>query len=379
MKLPLAAKFFVSFLVAACLLAATAVVCWQQVQTLQSSTEAETQAEHIAHLVQTLLNQLRDSESGQLGFIITGDTLYLESYAASVGQVGLTLKQLYAIPNRSASLNQNLQQLDGLVEKKLHEFTVSIQLRRTQALIKPAADAIRKAKGRMNTDSIRIVAYRLQHEQQSVVKQERQQHLNQAITLLWTAFAAGAGALVLMLLLGWVSTFALVRSLKTLTTSVEYFALNDLYHRVPRQTVPETQAIVVALNTMAANLQNLSVTTQGSHNQLLEVLNALAMPLFALKAVRDQRGSLVDFEILLCNPAAIALVRTLGGQPFAVQGARLLTVLPNSRTDGLFAALAHVVADGNAHQAPLTANTGTLLHLHASKYGDGVVVTFWSA
>jgi methyl-accepting chemotaxis protein len=379
MKLALAAKLFLSFLVAACLLAATAVFCWQHIQTLQTSTETATQAEQVAQLAQTLVNQLRDSESGQLGFITTGDTLYLESYAASAGQVGLTLKQLYAIPNRSQSLNQDLQQLDGLIEKKLHEFNVSIQLRRTQALIKPAADVIRKTKGRTNTDSIRIVAQHLQNEHYAIIKQERQQTLNQATTLLWTAFAAGGGALVLVLVLGWASTFALVRSLKTLTTSVEQFAVNDLYHRVPQQPVPETQAIAIALNTMAAAMHKVSMTTQGSHNQVLEALNASATPLFALKAVRDQRGSLVDFTILLCNPAAISLVRTLGGQPFAVQGARLLTVLPNSRTDGLFAALENVVSDGNANQTSFTAKSGTPLQLHASKYGDGVVVTFWGA
>jgi PAS domain S-box-containing protein len=90
--------------------------------------------------------------------------------------------------------------------------------------------------------------------------------------------------------------------------------------------------------------------THTSARQLLEretqlsgVLDSALDTILVLRACHDDAGALADFTILLANPIA---ANVLGPSLDQLTDARLLTVLPQARTDGLFGRVAAVLDTG---------------------------------
>jgi CHASE3 domain sensor protein len=373
----LVGKVVLSSAAAACCLAVAAFVCMHHSAQLRNQAERPSSRQHevIAELADALLDQLRTSEAGQQGFIITGDSLYLESYSAAVGQIGLTMQKFYALPQRSTALNMYLGRLDTLLTRKFNEFNTSILLRREKSLIKPAADVIRKTRGRATTDSIRAVIGLLQAEQRSAAAAYYRQTLDECEFWQMASLACGGGALLLMLLLTLVAVQSFVVSLRRLIQSVERFALGDLAHRVPHQKPPEIAALQMALNAMATTLQSQHQNAQAHHNIAVEALNALEQGFLTAKTLHTPRGEVHDFEITLLNLRAAFM---LGVPQRQALGQSLLSMIPPQARDTLLSQCTTVVKTGRSMtiRHDFTNNQQEILHMSvtASKFGDGVVL-----
>jgi PAS domain S-box-containing protein len=96
----------------------------------------------------------------------------------------------------------------------------------------------------------------------------------------------------------------------------------------------------------------------------------------AFRAVRDLSGQIVDFEWLLANPRAEAIV----GRPAAeLVGQRLLVEMPGNREAGLFDMYARVVETGKHADHSFFYNAEGIrawFHITAVKLDDGFAVTF---
>lgn len=109
---------------------------------------------------------------------------------------------------------------------------------------------------------------------------------------------------------------------------------------------------------------------------LASVLASSLDGIMVLAAVRDEHDEIVDFEWLLANPKAEALV---GQSADKLIGKRLLDEMPGSREEGLFEAYAEVVETGEPFERELFYDHEDLsawLQVIAVKLDDGVAVTF---
>ncbi|WP_411883814.1 CHASE3 domain-containing protein [Polaromonas sp. YR568] len=79
--------------------------------------------------VQRLLRDVLDAETGQRGYLLTGDTMYLEPYKAAIADIGQTqdqLRELFA--TRSGQIG-TLARLGRTVQRKLAEMDLSIRMK----------------------------------------------------------------------------------------------------------------------------------------------------------------------------------------------------------------------------------------------------------
>jgi CHASE3 domain sensor protein len=74
-----------------------------------------------SHL-QRLLRDVLDAETGQRGYLLTGDAGYLEPYSAAIADIGQTQDQLREIYAARADLLQGVAQLGRTVQRKLAEM-----------------------------------------------------------------------------------------------------------------------------------------------------------------------------------------------------------------------------------------------------------------
>jgi len=117
-----------------------------------------------AHLtrshVQRLLRDVLDAETGQRGYLLTGDTMYLEPYKAAIADIGQTQDQLRELLAARQDQAGTLSLLGRTVQRKLAEMDLSIRMKNegkdeawrfvlTTEVGKEQMDAIRNSAGRL--------------------------------------------------------------------------------------------------------------------------------------------------------------------------------------------------------------------------------------
>ncbi len=136
---------------------------WRQYQ--GASAEANRTRE-VVNSVGRLVSNLIDAETGQRGFLLTGEVRYLEPYNRAI----------QAVPNQEADLDKLLVQLQmkleagrlqNLMGEKLTELRQTIELRKTQGL-QPALDLVLGERGKELMDQIRGIAADIQHHAASM-------------------------------------------------------------------------------------------------------------------------------------------------------------------------------------------------------------------
>ncbi len=76
-----------------------------------------------------LLQQMLDAETGSRGFLLTGDSRYLEPYNAAVGEVGKSLEALHAMVPPDGPEARTLARLAVDIQRKLAEMALSVRMR----------------------------------------------------------------------------------------------------------------------------------------------------------------------------------------------------------------------------------------------------------
>ncbi len=116
---------------------------------------------------------------------------------------------------------------------------------------------------------------------------------------------------------------------------------------------------------------------QTSRDVLSSVLTSSLDGIIVYSAIRDKRGTIVDFECVLINPRAEELMSVSAKK---MTGARMLNVLPEHADYGLFDEYVRVIRTEEPYQdelrLPNLDGTSTWYQVMAVKIEDGVAVTF---
>ena len=144
-----------------------------------------------------LLSTMKDLETGQRGFLLTGTDDYLEPYNAAMGRIGRELADLRAT-------GANLRGLPEAVDKRVAAARGGIELRRTSGL-DAAVAAMDTGRGKALMDDVRARVATLQAVAQSHMEKARRRGTHWLIGANVVAALALAGSVAL------VSLFALRR------------------------------------------------------------------------------------------------------------------------------------------------------------------------
>ncbi len=103
-----------------------------------------------------ILSILKDAETGQRGFLLTGEERYLEPYQSATASLDQTLSRLQRHVADNPAQLEKIKQLGPLIARKMQELDQTIRLRREKGL--SAAQAIvRLGGGKECMDRIRQV------------------------------------------------------------------------------------------------------------------------------------------------------------------------------------------------------------------------------
>ena len=92
-------------------------------------SKSSSQSQRVLETLVTLLADLNDLETGQRGYLLTGDPRYLQSFATSKAAIDPLLKELSERTDRNASDEPRLAALARLAQQKITELERTIRVR----------------------------------------------------------------------------------------------------------------------------------------------------------------------------------------------------------------------------------------------------------
>ena len=282
---------------------------------------------------EVLLSELRDAETGQRGYLLTGDPAFLQPYLKVRDNILPHLQTLRAI-TLVAAAQQHLAIIAPLVDAKLLEMSSVLALQgdheRSAALA-----MVRNGSGKQLMDSIRAEMHSFIDIEQAVLAQ-REEDFQSSMRKLFSLIV-GASLMTLFSALA----FA-------------YFLYRETHQRVKNIVHLETRHLLAEQQQISQQLQDINVTLQLSENRLAVTLNSIGDAVIATD---------IAARVTLLNPIA----EKLTGWTQAEAAGRLIDeIFPiiNKETRlpvpiPIVASLAYGTIQGLANHTVLTSRDGS--------------------
>jgi PAS domain S-box-containing protein len=183
------------------------------------------QVEHTYKVINklgTLLSQLTDAETGQRGYLLTGELRYLKPYNNAIASIDKNLDELQKLTANNPDQQQHMTQLSPLITFKLAELKETITLRQSQGY-EAALRVVKTDRGKQAMEEIRAIVKVMEDEELQLLKQRSDEQQVQRTLL--TIFGSLIGVLSLggaILLLNR-NVFQRRQSEKTLESTEEKF------------------------------------------------------------------------------------------------------------------------------------------------------------
>ena len=143
------------------------------------AASARKQSYEVQRMIDETSARLVDAETGQRGYLLTGNEAYLEPYRGAIRSLDQTMGQLKELTSDEPKQQRHVQALEPLVKKKLAELQTTINLRKSKGLA--AANAVVLAgSGKQWMDQIRVVLKEMADEE-SDLRSIRTEEMNRAL------------------------------------------------------------------------------------------------------------------------------------------------------------------------------------------------------
>ena len=268
-------RIVASLVGATLLLASVVVLSFWAFRQIEESTAARLHTYTLISGANAVLSAMKDAETGQRGYSLTGDEDFLKPYTAVRNTINVDLEGLRRNTFIGAA-RQHMDALVPLVDAKLAEMSTVIELRRNRQMSAVLAAAGGSSRGMQLMNSIRteMTAY-IQIEETALARLDEELRLNMRQLF---AFIVAASLF----------TFLLAISFAWLVYRETQHRLNDLLHS-------ETQHLLEDQEELNRQLQRTSTAAEISEEKLAITLNSIGDAVIATDA---------DGRVTLLNPLA---------------------------------------------------------------------------
>ncbi|MBX9688039.1 MAG: response regulator [Candidatus Obscuribacterales bacterium] len=153
-------------------LALLLTMAWTSFDSLSKQTESKASVDHTLNVLinlEALLSTLKDLETGQRGFVLTGEDSYLEPYRKSINNVKKELEKLKQLTPDNEAQQKRLNKLESLISDKVIELQRVIDIRSKDGL-EAAIQAVRTGTGKQLMDQIRLNIAEMKVEENKVLE-----------------------------------------------------------------------------------------------------------------------------------------------------------------------------------------------------------------
>jgi CheY-like chemotaxis protein/signal transduction histidine kinase/CHASE3 domain sensor protein len=198
-NLPLPLKTLIGFVLAVLAVAIIALLSYQSLQTTTTTAANLTQTIELLGRLEGVLSTLKDAETGQRGFLLTGEEAYLAPYTDAKDAMPDEFKATRALLVDRPEQRRRLDALESLADLKMAELDSTVVARRAG---KPdtALAIVRTDRGKIYMDRIRAGVSAMEAAERQLVAQHGEESRNAAAVSL--AMTLGGAAVLMFLIAG---------------------------------------------------------------------------------------------------------------------------------------------------------------------------------
>src|SRR6266851_5828625 len=139
----IAAGFTLAFL----LLLGIGGVSYRSISVLTGTSQLVTHTHQVLEHVAEVFSLLKDAETGQRGYVITGDETFLEPYQTGTSSVHTVVKELRELTADNPNQQKRIDEAEPLIAAKLAELKQTIDVRR-KANLEETTKIVRGGEGK---------------------------------------------------------------------------------------------------------------------------------------------------------------------------------------------------------------------------------------
>jgi methyl-accepting chemotaxis protein len=194
-------------------------------QVIDSTQEVERTHDVIEKHI-TLLSILKDAETGQRGYVITGKDSFLEPYQQARQQLSRELADIRAL-NLTTQQQQRIDRVDALIQDKFAEMQEIIDQRRSEGFA-AAEEIIRAERGKQIMDDLRRIINEILDEEKRELARNNADQEEEIAGAELTIILGIAIAVILVAIIGYRLTRNIAGPLQDITGVAQRITSGDL-------------------------------------------------------------------------------------------------------------------------------------------------------
>jgi PAS domain S-box-containing protein len=199
MKTSLTNQIITGIGVALALLIVNATISYCNILKLVENERSVSHTHQVLTELEATLSALKDAETGQRSYLLTGETRYLEPYKSATSGLIEKLDKLQKLTADNNRQQQRVRSLKIAIDSKLAELQETIEIRR-QKNLEAALQIVKSDKGKQIMGGIRQqVAVMVKEEHQLLQERSQESDASANFTVLTFTIATGVSLLLLAL------------------------------------------------------------------------------------------------------------------------------------------------------------------------------------
>ncbi|MCL1037266.1 diguanylate cyclase [Shewanella submarina] len=304
MKINIRSKVFLLF----ASLMAISVINFSLISSMAKTSEEDYNWVTHTHVVmqhgENLLGEIRDAETGQRGYLLTGDPRYLEPFFSGVQRSKQELKVLLDKTRDNTEQQQKLERIQNLIDDKLNELTHTITLYKA-GKIEESIQLVDSDQGKQIMDEIRLEMDAFQAVEAELLKSRRDTYSKMQTAIQHTFILESLIFIAAMVGVLWYVNKSILRPLALLTKSARAYKFSKAFIPVQLSRQDEIGELATAFNHMGERVTRsrdaLVDANQKTQSKLDDALSdATTDPLTGLKNRRymhDSSRQLIETSI----------------------------------------------------------------------------------
>lgn len=164
MNIILSKRLITVFCLTLLLVIGNAVISYKSIQTLIYNNGLVMHTQEVLSELNQVLSTMKDAETGQRGFIITGSEVYLEPYQSARAQIGENVRRLKELTLDNQNQQRRIPELESSINEKFKTLEAGLDLQRSGG-----SSAVRQSglleKGRIEMEAVRKSVSEMEREE----------------------------------------------------------------------------------------------------------------------------------------------------------------------------------------------------------------------
>lgn len=193
-------RFVLGFAAVFAIVLANGFLTYWSTSKLIETSRWVTHTHEVLEKMESLFSQVKDVESGQWGYIITGKDEFLEPFRAADPRIEPQLNSLRKLTGDNNIQQQRLEAIESLIEERRAISREAVRLRKESGFAE-AAKLVSTGRGKRAMDRIRAAMDKAKNAERELLAQ-RAAESETTVRLAWYAIAMGCAATLVLLVGG---------------------------------------------------------------------------------------------------------------------------------------------------------------------------------